>query len=93
MIPAWLIAVAYLVAAVVLVGTVRADFRWVSPARLFLGATLVAWAVFYMMIVFGWGSFDLLRILSRWLHLPTAIGVILIAGSRWYHEQKWGNSE
>lgn len=90
MIPAWLVAATYLSAALVLVFTVRADFRWVSPPRLFLAATLVGWSVFYLLITVSYSNFDLMRILSRWLHLPTAIGVILIAGSRWYHERRWG---
>ena len=93
MIPAWLIALSYFTASMVLVFTVRADFRWVSPPRLFLAAALFGWAVFYTLIATDTATFDTLRVLSRWLHLPVAVGVILIAGSRWYHERQWRNGE
>lgn len=92
LIPAWLLAVVYLVVAVLLVVTSRSDFQWARPPRLFLMLVMVSWSAFYVGVMFG-ADFQVLRALSRWLHLPTALAVGLIAVSRWYHERKWGASE
>lgn len=92
MLPAPLIAAAYLTVAVLLVVTDHADFRWARPPRLFLTLVMLSWFGFYVGVMLG-ADFGVLRVLSRWLHLPTALAVGLIAVSRWYHERKWRGSE
>ncbi len=92
MIPAWLITTLYLAVAVLLVVTARSDFQWVKPPRLFLTLVMASWAGFYVGVMVGI-DFQVLRVLSRWLHLPTAVAVGLIALSRWYHDRRWAHRE
>lgn len=87
MIPRPAVAVVYLAAAIILAVTSRSDFGWAKPARWFLTAVMFGWAAYWVGV---WLRFDLqvMHALGRWWHVPTAVAVILIAGSRWYAERK-----
>ena len=82
MIPAAVIVALYLIAGTATLVTTRWDEDWSYPARVFLALALYSWAGFYTLT--NVLSFDVLRMLSRWLHAPLAVAVTLIVLGRWY---------
>jgi len=78
------LAVLYLLTAVAVLSASRWDAPWIKAARIFLAAVMLSWCGFYLLVIFNPFSFETLRSLSRWLHVPNAVAVLLIVAGRWY---------
>ena len=93
MIPAPVVAFAYMFAGLTIAIGSRSDHRWALGTRVFLAVVLFAWAGFYALVEIDVLGFDDLRLLSRWLHLPLAVAVTLVGAARWYHSFRANGKE
>lgn len=90
MIPAWVLALLYLVGGVMVIQNrnLESTFRM---ARLFLGHAIFLWAGFYLWTTF-WPPqtiehYELRLLLTRWLHVPLATSLITFSWVRWRHQK------
>lgn len=88
--PAWFLAVLYIATGIAVLSAIRWDVPWIKAARIFLALVMFSWAGFYLLVMVDPFNFEPLRSLSRWLHVPTAVAILLIVAGRWYAHHKEG---
>ncbi len=74
----------FVVSSLLLVLTTNEDEKVMLAPRVFLAVAFLGWAIFYLLVEFDAASLDVLVAMSRWLLIPTAVGVDVIVVLRWY---------